>query len=788
MADKAGMIVLLQAVVDPTLGRVFTDVQGKVASLRRESAALAKYHDEASRSTLRLSLAAKGMQWKADGFDRMGKSLELGKAAVGDMAKLWEGLAEPVKISADYQAIVNDLAPLAGKGTAEEKQKFGEELAAVAHGNGIDRDELATATGKLAAGGAKGGQVLEEAKLMAMFSVGQGVAAGDTATLMNALRKNSGSKDGGMAPGDMKSALSMVAQLSGGEFGAEDMAKQLPALLMEMKKLGITGQEAVVKSVALLNEQAKTAATPADAAKNAKDLLAKLGSGEANTSAALPPAPSAVLARNLLNKLPGQEVTPDAERLQNDQRDKRGQSKNLWGDLDRSVNEAKRSVGDAIQPASDMAAQGLTALTDAAGAFAKSSPTAVAGIVGVVGALNAFRLGEAGAGMARGAGEFGIGTLLGKLKLPQGAADALAAATGGEEQGKEVDAAAGGVQQVSVVNWPGDAIIAGGAVSERDEPGKKGKKKSGAKSGQGAIDGQAGAAAGPAGSGTGGVPTTSPRARAGMWDRLRQAPKVLGRLGRRSLGSLGAAYEAYEVLQGAGTVGEKVRGLGRVGAGLAGGAAGAKAGALIGAFGGPIGIAVGGLVGGGIGAALGAEGIDGLGKAWAERRRAKAEDRAAPPADTAAQGGAGRRSPRARRSRQARVPQPEPVAVPEPGARPRQGRGGLAVSAAAGLAVSAVGAVLNAGLRASSRMEPLSTQLAAGVSAAPWPSQTLRRLPRRPVSTSVPPSPSRCRGMRKTRAVLLKSCCRICSACWGSSRRSASAAACSIYPRFRKAI
>lgn len=683
MADKVELNVLFKAVMDPMLGRAFADVEGKVASLRRQAEALARHEEQLSRSPLRLSLASKGMQWKADGFERMGKSLEQGKAAVGDMATLWTALSEPVKISADYQAIINDVAPLVGKETAAGKKAFGDELAAAARANGIDRDELAKATGKLASGGAQGSAILDEARLLSMFSVGQGVSAGDTAALMNALRKTSGSKDGAMTPAAMQAALTSVAQLSGGEFGAEEMAKRLPALLMEMKKLGITGQEAVVKSVALLNEQAKTAATPEDAAKSAKEVLAKLATRSATGSAEYPPVPVGVLARNHLNKLPTQEVQPDADRLLKDQREKRGQSQDLWADLDRSVNEAMRSVGDTIRPASDMAAKGLTALTDAAGSFARSSPHAVAGIVGIVGAISAFRLAKAGVGMLRGAGEFGIGAMLGRLKVPGSAAEAVAAADG--------------AQKVFVVNWPGEAIDAGGAGAERGNAKKKGKKNrktGGGASGSGAAAGPGGratgggASSGAAAGGTAGVAApAAARGKAGMLERLKQAPKVLGRLGRRSLGSLGAAYEAYEVLSAPGTAGEKARGLGKVGGSLAGGAAGAKVGALLGAFGGPVGAAVGGLIGGGVGAALGAEGIDALGKAWAARRQRKAASHAANTVVGAAE--------------------------------PRLGKRSLAVSATAGLAVAGAGAALYAAMRPTSRPDALSMPAAAGGAADP---------------------------------------------------------------------
>jgi len=702
MADKVELNVLFKAVMDPTLGRAFADVEGKVASLRRQAEALARHEEQLSRGPLRLSLASKGMQWKADGFERMGKSLEQGKAAVGDMATLWQALSEPVKISADYQAIVNDVAPLVGKQTAAEKKAFGDQLAEAARANGIDRDELAKATGKLASGGAHGSAILDEARLLSMFSVGQGVSAGDTAALMNALRKTSGSKDGAMTPAAMQAALTSVAQLSGGEFGAEEMAKQLPALLMEMKKLGITGQEAVVKSVALLSEQAKTTATPGDAAKSAKEVLAKLATRSATDSAEYPPVPVGVLARHHLNKLPTQEVQQDADRLQKDQREKRGQSQDLWADLDRSVNEAKRSVGDAIRPASDMAAKGLTALTDAAGSFARSSPHAVAGIVGIVGAISAFRLAKAGVGMLRGAGEFGIGAMLGRLKVPGSAAEAVAAAAGGEAP------AAGGAQKVYVVNWPGEAIDAGGAGAERGNARKKGKKNRkarGGASGGGAAAGPGGrATGGAAAGGTAGAATpAAARGKAGMLERLKQAPKVLGRLGRRSLGSLGAAYEAYEVLRAPGTVGDKARGLGKVGGSLAGGVVGAKVGALLGAFGGPVGAAVGGLIGGGVGAALGAEGIDALGKAWAARRKRKAAGNVGGNAASNAANNAA--------SNEANT------VIGAAG--PRLGKRSLAVSATAGLAVAGAGAALYAAMRPASKHDALSMPAAAGGAADP---------------------------------------------------------------------
>lgn len=258
---------------------------------------------------------------------------------------------------------------------------------------------------------------------------------------------------------------------------------------------------------------------------------------------------------------------------------RREASQNKWKEAGEKFNDALLSIGDAIRPITDLAADGIARGALAISGLVEKFPLLASGALGVgaavAGSLALIGTARAAAGAVNvGRAVLGLGRRgrRGAGDSPLGAAmDALGGAAGG----------AGGAQAVFVTNWPGGGM-------------------------GGVLDTATGRA------------SPSGRAGRGVRGRLGGAVDLLGRHGGKLGGALaiGATVAGlYNMATGDGTPAEKAEGYGGAAGGLAGGLAGAKAGALLGAMAGPLGAALGGVVGG----ALGSFGGDALG-GWFGKR------------------------------------------------------------------------------------------------------------------------------------------------------------------------
>lgn len=273
------------------------------------------------------------------------------------------------------------------------------------------------------------------------------------------------------------------------------------------------------------------------------------------------------------------ESTDGVKKIEEDLALRREASQNKWKEAGEKFNDALLSIGDAISPLTDLAADGIARGALAISGLVEQFPllasgalgagAAVAGTLALIGtaraAVGAFNIGRAALGMGR-RGRRGAGD------SPLGAAmDVLGGAAGG----------AAGAQAVFVTNWPGGGM-------------------------GGVLDTATG--------------RTAPAGRGGRGGRglLGGAVDLLGRHGGKLGGALaiGATVAGlYNTATSDGTPAEKAEGYAGAAGTLAGGLAGAKAGALLGALAGPLGAAVGGVVGG----ALGSFGGDALG-GWFGKR------------------------------------------------------------------------------------------------------------------------------------------------------------------------
>ncbi|RQU12408.1 phage tail tape measure protein [Burkholderia cenocepacia] len=233
--------------------------------------------DRLDRSYARLGRTVRSLDMRAVGHERFAAGRGGMRDAIGDSVKLGAAVAVPTAVSAQYQAIIRDIAIKAGIARTEQERTMSERIRRDALSNGMGRNELADAVNQMVAAGMDVDRALNFGPAVAKFSVGQGASSVETAQMIQALQQNANIAD----PKAMMKALEAIAYLGKeGSFESVDMARWFPVLLAEMKKIGITGQDSVTQLGAMLQVQMKTAGNADEAANNLKNWFSKIGSGE----------------------------------------------------------------------------------------------------------------------------------------------------------------------------------------------------------------------------------------------------------------------------------------------------------------------------------------------------------------------------------------------------------------------------------------------------------------------------------------------------------------------------
>ncbi|MGS0736171.1 phage tail tape measure protein [Pseudomonas sp. GG8] len=231
---------------------------------------LSKAYQTLGRTARSADLKAKGYQQIEAG--KSGLKNTVGQAVAGGAA-----MAIPTKVSADYGAIVRDIAIKAGIANKPQEAQMSRTIISTSRDTGMARNDVAEVVNALVGAGMELSKALEYAPSAAKFVVGQGADGADTAKMINALGQNAKITDAK----DMQKALEAIAyQGQAGSFEASDMAKWFPELLAGMGKLGITGNDSVAQLGALLQVQMKTAGSSDEAANNLKNWMEKIGSGD----------------------------------------------------------------------------------------------------------------------------------------------------------------------------------------------------------------------------------------------------------------------------------------------------------------------------------------------------------------------------------------------------------------------------------------------------------------------------------------------------------------------------
>ncbi|WPC27653.1 phage tail tape measure protein [Pseudomonas moraviensis] len=320
MANKIALGLVIGGAVSSTVGSAFKDVTGRIKRLEAEGNKARvlqrtigdtirlreewkKAHDTGAAGASKLlnrlnsnldSLKKQGVEvgrlekayrsmgqtankaeLKAKGHQQIDSGVKGMKGTVGAAVVGVGAMAVPTKASADFGAIVRDIAIKAGIANKPQEQEMSRKIIDTSRDTGMARNDLADVVNQLVGAGMDLSKALEYAPVAAKFVVGQGSSSVDTAKMINALGQNAKITD----PKQMQQALEAIAyQGQAGSFEAADMAKWFPELLANMASNGITGLDAVTQLGAMLQVQMKQAGSSDEAANNLKNWMGKIGS------------------------------------------------------------------------------------------------------------------------------------------------------------------------------------------------------------------------------------------------------------------------------------------------------------------------------------------------------------------------------------------------------------------------------------------------------------------------------------------------------------------------------
>lgn len=322
MAKNLALGFVIGGAVDPTVGKAFKDVESKISHLDSVGSKarvlqntigdtmrlrdewrkahitgaagadklLSKYEKNLellkkqgvevgrlSKAYATMGRVAAGAELKALGHRQIEEGRSGLKSTLGQAGALTAAAAIPTKVSADYGAIIRDIAIKANIANSPEEAQLSRTVIDTSRDTGMARNQVAEVVNALVGAGMELDKALAYAPTAAKFAVGQGSEGAETAKMINALGQNAKITD----PKVMQQALEAIAyQGQAGSFEAVDMARWFPELLAGMGKLGITGMDSVTQLGAMLQVQMKTAGGSDEAANNLKNWMEKIGSGE----------------------------------------------------------------------------------------------------------------------------------------------------------------------------------------------------------------------------------------------------------------------------------------------------------------------------------------------------------------------------------------------------------------------------------------------------------------------------------------------------------------------------
>ncbi|WP_223513013.1 phage tail tape measure protein [Pseudomonas sp. GL-B-19] len=254
-------------------GALLRKLETNTTSLRKQGIEVGRLTKE----YMALGKVVRSAEFKAKGMGQVQEGQESLRSGFGTAVAGTTLAAVPTKVSADFQAIIRDIAIKSGTANTQQEVNTARDIVQTSKDTGMANTQVAELVNQLVGGGMELAEALKYAPVAAKFAVGQGASGADTAKMILAMQNNAKITD----PQKMEQALASVALLGQqGSFEAADMAKWFPELLAQMASTGITGQEAVTQLGAMLQVQIKSAGSADEAANNLKNWIAKIGSEE----------------------------------------------------------------------------------------------------------------------------------------------------------------------------------------------------------------------------------------------------------------------------------------------------------------------------------------------------------------------------------------------------------------------------------------------------------------------------------------------------------------------------
>lgn len=249
---------------------LLSKLERNLSSLQKQGVQVGKLRQEYQA----LGRVAKGADLQLKGHQQIQQGKEGFKSSIGHAVAGAAAVAIPTKISADYQAIIRDIAIKAGIANKPEEQQMTRTIIETSQQTGMGRNDVADLVNQLVAAGLELDKALSYAPLAAKFAVGQGAGGEETAKMIFALQQNAKIND----PKIMEKALEAIAvQGQSGSFEASDMARWFPKLLANMGNTQLFGMDAVVQLGSMLQVQMKTAGSADEAANNLMNWMSKSG-------------------------------------------------------------------------------------------------------------------------------------------------------------------------------------------------------------------------------------------------------------------------------------------------------------------------------------------------------------------------------------------------------------------------------------------------------------------------------------------------------------------------------
>lgn len=239
-------------------------LEGNLKTLKEQGIEVGKLRKEYQA----LGQVARGAELKALGHTQIQQGREGMKNSLGKAAALTASLAIPTKVSGDYQAQMRQMSLWAHTAGTGDEAAMTEAISKVAADKGMSQKLLADAVGALIEKGVEWEESTSYAGEIADLIDGQGMEPATIATLINSF------KEAGVKQADMGAMLGQVAAAGDiGAFGPKDMARYLPSMLGNIKRLGMEGPEAVRFLGASLQSQFSQTQDAAAAATNMDNLL-----------------------------------------------------------------------------------------------------------------------------------------------------------------------------------------------------------------------------------------------------------------------------------------------------------------------------------------------------------------------------------------------------------------------------------------------------------------------------------------------------------------------------------